>query len=231
MAMRWRWPPESVAPGQVVGVVGASGSGKSTLAKLIQRLYLPETGRVMIDGVDLAMVEPAWLRRQLGVVLQENVLFNRTVRENIALADPATPIDRIVAAAELAGAHDFILEMPEGYDTIIGERGSSLSGGQRQRIAIARALLMDPRILIFDEATSALDYESESIIQANMREIVQGRTVIVIAHRLSTVRHSDRIITIDRGRIIEDGTHDELVRTGGRYAALHRLQSGLHEIA
>jgi len=220
-----------VAPGQVVGVVGASGSGKSTLAKLIQRLYLPETGRVMIDGVDLAMVEPAWLRRQLGVVLQENVLFNRTVRENIALADPATPIDRIVAAAELAGAHDFILEMPEGYDTIIGERGSSLSGGQRQRIAIARALLMDPRILIFDEATSALDYESERVIQANMQQIAKGRTVIIIAHRLSTVRHSDRIITIDRGRIVEDGTHDELVRTGGRYAALHRLQSGLHEIA
>jgi len=220
-----------VAPGQVVGVVGASGSGKSTLAKLIQRLYLPETGRVMIDGVDLAMVEPAWLRRQLGVVLQENVLFNRTVRENIALADPATPIDRIVAAAELAGAHDFILEMPEGYDTIIGERGSSLSGGQRKRIAIARALLMDPRILIFDEATSALDYESERVIQANMQQIAKGRTVIIIAHRLSTVRHSDRIITIDRGRIVEDGTHDELVRTGGRYAALHRLQSGLHEIA
>ncbi len=220
-----------VAPGQVVGVVGASGSGKSTLAKLIQRLYLPETGRVMIDGVDLAMVEPAWLRRQLGVVLQENVLFNRTVRENIALADPATPIDRIVAAAELAGAHDFILEMPEGYDTVIGERGSSLSGGQRQRIAIARALLMDPRILIFDEATSALDYESERVIQANMQQIAKGRTVIIIAHRLSTVRHSDRIITIDRGRIVEDGTHDELVRTGGRYAALHRLQSGLHEIA
>jgi subfamily B ATP-binding cassette protein HlyB/CyaB len=220
-----------IAPGQVVGVVGASGSGKSTLAKLIQRLYLPETGRVMIDGVDLAMVEPAWLRRQMGVVLQENVLFNRTVRENIALADPATPIDRIVAAAELAGAHDFILEMPEGYDTVIGERGSSLSGGQRQRIAIARALLMDPRILIFDEATSALDYESERVIQGNMQQIAKGRTVVIIAHRLSTVRHSDRIITIDRGRIVEDGTHDELVRTGGRYAALHRLQSGLHEIA
>ena len=131
----------------------------------------------------------------------------------------------------VAGAHDFILELPEAYDAVIGERGSSLSGGQRQRIAIARALIMDPRILIFDEATSALDYESERVIQQNMREIAKGRTVIIIAHRLSTVRLSDRIITIDRGRLVEDGTHDELVRTGGRYASLHRLQAGLHEIA
>jgi ATP-binding cassette, subfamily B, bacterial HlyB/CyaB len=219
-----------VTPGQVVGVVGASGSGKSTLAKLMQRLYVPESGRVLVDGVDLAMVDPAWLRRQIGVVLQENVLFNRTVRENIALADPAVPMERVIAAAELAGAHEFILEMPEAYDTVIGERGSSLSGGQRQRIAIARALVMDPRILIFDEATSALDYESERVIQQNMRQIASGRTVIIIAHRLSTVRLSDRIITIERGRLVEDGTHDELVRTGGRYASLHRLQAGIHEI-
>src|SRR5207253_7803489 len=180
--------------GQVVGVVGPSGSGKSTLAKLIQRLYVPESGRVFIDGIDLAMVDIAWLRRQIGVVLQENVLFNRSVRENIALADPTMPMDRVIAAAQLAGAHDFILEMPEGYDTVIGERGSSLSGGQRQRIAIARALTMDPRILIFDEATSALDYESERIIQQNMQQIAKGRTVIIIAHRLSTVRGSDRIL-------------------------------------
>jgi subfamily B ATP-binding cassette protein HlyB/CyaB len=220
----------SVTPGQVVGVVGSSGSGKSTLAKLMQRLYVPESGRVLVDGVDLAMVDPPWLRRQIGVVLQENVLFNRSVRENIALADPAMPMERVIAAAQLAGAHEFILEMPEAYDTIIGERGSSLSGGQRQRIAIARALVMDPRILIFDEATSALDYESERVIQQNMRQIAKGRTVIIIAHRLSTVRFSDRIITIDRGRLVEDGTHDELVRTGGRYASLHRLQAGIHEI-
>jgi ATP-binding cassette, subfamily B, bacterial HlyB/CyaB len=220
----------SVPAGQVVGVVGPSGSGKSTLTKLLQRLYVPESGRVLVDGMDLAMVDPAWLRRQIGVVLQENVLFNRTVRENIALVDPTMAMERIVAAASLAGAHDFILEMPEGYDTIIGERGSSLSGGQRQRIAIARALVMNPRILIFDEATSALDYESERVIQANMRQIADGRTVFIIAHRLSTVRHAHRIITIDRGRMVEDGSHDELVRTGGRYAALHRLQSGLHEI-
>ena len=212
--------------GQVVGIVGPSGSGKSTLAKLIQRLYVPESGRVLVDGVDLAMVDPAWLRRQIGVVLQENVLFNRSVRDNIALADPAMPMERVIAAAKLAGAHDFILELPEGYDTIVGERGSSLSGGQRQRIAIARALVTDPRILIFDEATSALDYESERVIQQNMKEIAKGRTVFIIAHRLSTVRRADRIITIDRGRLVEDGTHDELISTGGRYATLHRSAGG-----
>jgi subfamily B ATP-binding cassette protein HlyB/CyaB len=219
----------NVQPGQVVGVVGSSGSGKSTIAKLIQRLYVPESGRVLIDGVDLAMVDLAWLRRQTGVVLQENVLFNSSIRENIALADPAVPMDRIIAAAELAGAHDFILELPEGYDTVVGERGSSLSGGQRQRIAIARALIMDPRILILDEATSALDYESERAIQQNMKRIAAGRTVFVVAHRLSTVRQADRIITIERGRIVEDGRHDDLIRSNGRYAKLHFLQAGIHD--
>ena len=209
-----------VPAGQLVGIVGPSGSGKSTLAKLAQRLFVPESGRVLVDGVDLAQVDPSWLRRQIGVVLQENVLFNCSIRENIALADPAVPIERVIAAAKLAGAHDFILELPEGYDTIVGERGSSLSGGQRQRIAIARALMSDPRILIFDEATSALDYESERIIQQNMGQIARGRTVFIIAHRLSAVRHADRIITIERGRIIEDGTHDELIKKGGRYATL-----------
>ncbi len=220
----------SVPAGQVVGIVGASGSGKSTFAKLIQRLYVPESGRVLVDGVDLAMVDTAWLRRQVGIVLQDNILFNSSVRENIALADPAMPMERIVAAATLAGAHDFILELPDNYDAIIGERGSSLSGGQRQRIAIARALATDPRILIFDEATSALDYESERVIQQNMDRIAKGRTVFIIAHRLSTVRAADRIITIERGRVVEDGTHDELIRTGGRYATLFRLQGGLHGV-
>ncbi|GLS17857.1 peptidase C39 [Labrys miyagiensis] len=218
-----------VPAGQVIGVVGPSGSGKSTLAKLLERLYVPETGRVLIDGVDLAMTDAAWLRRQVGVVLQEDVLFNRTVAENIALADPAMPMQRIVDAAALAGAHDFILELPEGYDTVVGERGCSLSGGQRQRVAIARALVTDPRILIFDEATSALDYESERIIQDNMRRICEGRTVFVIAHRLSTVRRANRIVTIDHGRIVEDGTHDELIRSNGRYANLHLLQAGVND--
>jgi subfamily B ATP-binding cassette protein HlyB/CyaB len=220
----------SVPPGQVVGIVGPSGSGKSTLAKLIQRLYVPESGRVLVDGIDLSVVDPSWLRRQIGVVLQENVLFNCSVRDNIALADRSMPIERIIAAAQMAGAHEFVLELPNGYDTILGERGSSLSGGQRQRIAIARALVMGPRILIFDEATSSLDYESERIIQQNMPLIARGRTVFIIAHRLSTVRGSDRIITIDRGRLVEDGTHDELINSGGRYASLHRLQAGIHEV-
>ncbi len=218
------------AAGQVIGIVGPSGSGKSTLTKLIQRLYVPESGRVLVDGADLAMVDTAWLRRQVGVVLQENVLFNCSVRDNIALADPAMPIERVIAAARLAGAHDFILELTEGYDTIVGERGSSLSGGQRQRIAIARALITNPRIVIFDEATSALDYESERIIQENMKEIAKARTVFIIAHRLSTVRWTDRIITLDHGRLVEDGTHDELINTGGRYATLYRLQAGIHEV-
>jgi subfamily B ATP-binding cassette protein HlyB/CyaB len=218
-----------VPAGQMVGIVGPSGSGKSTFAKLVQRLYVPESGRVLVDGMDLAMADPAWLRRQIGVVLQENVLFNRSVRENIALADPAMPMERVIAAAMLAGAHEFILELSDGYDTIVGERGSTLSGGQRQRIAIARALIADPRILIFDEATSALDYESERIIQHNMKDIAKGRTVLIIAHRLSTVRATDRIVTLERGRLVEDGTHDALIKTGGRYASLHRLQAGIHE--
>jgi subfamily B ATP-binding cassette protein HlyB/CyaB len=171
------------------------------------------------------MVDPAWLRRQVGVVLQENTLFNRTVRENIALSDPSLPMERIMEAAQQAGAHGFILELAEGYDTQVGERGSTLSGGQRQRIAIARALITNPRILIFDEATSALDYESENIIQQNMRTICKGRTVFVIAHRLSTVRDCDRIITIEAGEIVEDGSHTELLQTGGRYSKLWNMQA------
>jgi subfamily B ATP-binding cassette protein HlyB/CyaB len=219
-----------VEPGQVVGIVGSSGSGKSTLTKLVQRLYVPERGRVLIDGIDLTMVDPAWLRRQIGVVLQENVLFNTTIRENIALADPMMPMERVFNAAMLAGAHDFILSLPEGYDTIVGERGSSLSGGQRQRIAVARALVADPRILIFDEATSALDYESERAIQQNMKQIAADRTVFIIAHRLSTVRTADRIITLEAGRVVEDGNHDDLLHSNGRYAKLHLLQAGIHGV-
>jgi len=216
----------TIPAGQVIGIVGASGSGKSTLAKLIQRLYVPESGRVLVDGADLALNDPAWLRSQIGVVLQDNVLFNRTMRENIALGEPGAAMERVIEAARQAGAHDFIQELPEAYSTVIGERGASLSGGQRQRVAIARALMGAPKILIFDEATSALDYESEAAIQANMRTICAGRTVILIAHRLSTLRGADRIVTLDRGQLVEDGTHEILLRAGGRYADLWRRQSG-----
>ena len=215
-----------VPPGQVIGVVGASGSGKSTLAKLVQRLYLPETGKVLVDEIDVVQAPPAWLRRQIGVVLQENLLFNRSIHDNIAFATPAMPRREVVQIAQLAGADEFIQELPYGYDTQIEERGANLSGGQRQRIAIARALARNPRILIFDEATSALDYESERIIRENMRPISRGRTVIVIAHRLAAVRDCDRIIGMDRGRIVEDGSHEELVRrAGGLYARLWTLQN------
>jgi subfamily B ATP-binding cassette protein HlyB/CyaB len=209
-----------IAAGEVVGIVGRSGSGKSTLTKLLQRLYVSEEGRVLVDGIDVSLMDPSWLRRRIGVVLQENVLFNRSIRDNIALADPSIGFDRVMAAAELAGAHGFVMELPNGYDTVLEERGSNLSGGQRQRIAIARALVGDPRILIFDEATSALDYESERAIQANMRSICRGRTVLIVAHRLSTVRNADRILVLDRGRLVESGPHDELVARGGVYADL-----------
>ena len=215
-----------IPAGEVLGVVGRSGSGKSTLARLVQRMHIPTQGRVLVDGVDLALVDTAWLRRHVGVVLQENVLFNRSVRENIALSDPGMPMKRVVEAAQLAGAHEFILELPEGYDTRIEEQGANLSGGQRQRLAIARALVTNPRILVFDEATSALDYESERIIQHNMRRISQGRTVIIIAHRLSAVRQADRIIVMEQGRIAEQGTHDQLLQREGHYARLHSLQLG-----
>ncbi len=217
----------TVEPGEVIGIVGRSGSGKSTLAKLAQRLYLPERGRVLVDGVDLAMADSSSLRRQIGVVLQENMLFNRSIRDNIALSDPGLPIEAVMAAAKLAGAHEFILELTEGYDTLVGEHGSTLSGGQRQRIAIARALIGNPRILIFDEATSALDYESERIIQNNMKAICRGRTVMIIAHRLSAVRNADRIVVLDRGQIVEQGSHAELLRReAGHYSRLHRMQQG-----
>ncbi|BBU64170.1 peptidase C39 (plasmid) [Methylosinus sp. C49] len=217
----------SIRPGEVVGVVGRSGSGKSTLTKLIQRFYLPEEGQVLVDGVDLSQVSPAWLRAQIGVVLQENLLFNRSIHDNIALSNPAMSRAQVMAVARLAGADEFVGKLPRGYDTVIEERGANLSGGQRQRIAIARALAMNPPILIFDEATSALDYESERVIQKNMFEIVKGRTVIIIAHRLQAVRPCDKIIGMHEGRIIEVGTHDELLAKKGVYAHLWALQNDL----
>jgi len=238
--VRFRYRPDApealrgvnlaVEPGEMLGIVGPSGSGKSTLTKLVQRLYVPEQGRVLVDGTDLALVDPAWLRRQVGVVLQENILFNRTVRENIALANPTMPMGEVIAAAELAGAHEFILTLSHGYDTIIEERGSNLSGGQRQRLAIARALATDPRILILDEATSALDAESEEIIQHNLARIAKGRTVLIIAHRLSAVRPCNRIITVEAGEITEIGSHSQLLQAGGRYAQLHAKQTGIQPV-
>ena len=213
-----------IRAGEMIGIVGKSGSGKSTLAKLVQRLYVPEQGRVLVDGTDISLIDAAQLRRQVGVVLQDNVLFNRSVRENIAIADPAAPLQAVIHAAQLAGAHDFISELPQGYDTVVGEQGTGLSGGQRQRVAIARALFTNPRILIFDEATSALDYESEAVLQRNMGAICRGRTVIVIAHRLSAVRQAHRIVAMDRGRIVEAGTHQALLAQQGIYARLWALQ-------
>lgn len=213
-----------VAPGEVIGIVGRSGSGKSTATKLIQRLYVPESGRILVDGHDLATADTASLRHQIGVVPQEGTLFNRSIRDNIALTNPAASLEAVVEAARLAGAHEFICDLPEGYDTLIGEHGTGLSGGQRQRVAIARSLMHDPRILIFDEATSALDYESERAIQDGMVRICRGRTVLIVAHRLSAVRHADRIIVLDRGEVVECGSHRELVAREGIYAQLHRLQ-------
>lgn len=209
----------------VVGIVGRSGSGKSTLSKLIQRLYLPEKGKILIDGIDISMVDPVWLRRQIGVVLQENFLFNATIRENIALHNPAANMEQIMHVARIAGAHEFITELTNGYDTVVGERGVGLSGGQRQRIAIARALLCNPKILIFDEATSALDYESERIIQQNLREICKGRTVLIIAHRLSTLRDADAIMVIDKGCVAEYGSRQKLIEQQGLFWHLLRQQS------
>jgi len=218
-----------IPEGSTLGIVGTSGSGKSTLTKLLQRMYIPASGRVLIDGVDIAQIDPAWLRRQIGVVLQENLLFNRSIRENIALTNPAMPLEQVMAAAALAGAHEFIVRLPQGYDTPVEERGTNLSGGQRQRLAIARALVTSPRILILDEATSALDAESEEIIQTNLKAMAQGRTVLIIAHRLSAIRQCDTIITLEGGRIVERGTHRELLAANGRYADLHRRQSGVTE--
>ena len=217
----------NIKAGQSIGLVGRSGSGKSTITKLIQKLYLPFEGTVYIDEVDIRQMNPIWLRNNIGVVLQENYLFSGTIRDNISMPRPDAPIEMIIQAAQISGAHSFISDMPEGYDTIVGERGSTLSGGQRQRIAIARALITNPKIIIFDEATSALDYESERIIMENLDKIKRGRTMFIIAHRLSTVRNCDLIVALDKGNIIEAGTHEELISKKGYYYNLYTQQGAL----
>jgi subfamily B ATP-binding cassette protein HlyB/CyaB len=213
-----------IPAGAVIGIVGRSGSGKSTLAKLIQRLYIPESGKIQIDGVDISLADTAWLRRQIGVVLQENFLFNLTIKENICMNKPNAAIEEVVKVCQMAGAHEFIAEMPAAYDTPLGENGTGLSGGQKQRIAIARALIDDPKILMFDEATSALDYESERIINNNLKEIARGRTVLIIAHRLSTIKNADAVIVMDKGQLAEYGPIDKLLEHKGLYYHLHNQQ-------
>lgn len=214
-----------IPAGLRIGIVGRSGSGKSTLTKLIQRLYYPSEGTIYIDGIDIRNIDPMWLRTNIGIVLQENYLFSGTIKENIVLPRPNMPMEAVIQVAKISGAHEFISKLPKGYDTQVGERGSSLSGGQKQRIAIARALITDPKILIFDEATSALDYESEKIIRDNLAMITRGRTTLIIAHRLSTIINCDLIVCFDNGRIVEIGTHDQLLQHDGYYKKLYLAQS------
>jgi subfamily B ATP-binding cassette protein MsbA len=213
-----------IRPGEVVALVGSSGAGKSTLADLVPRFHDPTRGRVTLDGVDLRDLRLAELRGLLGIVTQETILFHDTVRANVAYGTEDAPQERIEAAARAANAHAFIEGMPQGYDTVLGEKGTRLSGGQRQRIAIARALFRNPPLLILDEATSALDTESERLVQQAIDEVMEGRTVLVIAHRLSTIRRADAIVVMDAGRIVERGTHEELLARGGTYRRLHDLQ-------
>lgn len=217
-----------IKPGMSVGIVGRSGSGKSTITKLIQRLYITNEGAIYIDDIDIRQMNPSWLRYNIGVVLQENYLFSGSIRENIAYPMPNAPIEHIINMAHISGAHEFITQLPEGYETFVGERGSTLSGGQKQRIAIARALITNPKIFILDEATSALDYESEKIILDNLNKITQGRTTFIIAHRLSTVRNCDVILVMDKGKIIETGTHSELLKQKGYYYFLNNQQESIN---
>ncbi len=214
----------TISPGQIVGVVGPTGSGKSTVVSLIPRFYDPTAGRVLIDGVDIATMKLAALRNQIGFVLQETVLFRGTIKENIAYGHPGATDEQIVAAAKLANADEFVSRMPHGYDTVVGERGDTLSGGQRQRIGIARAVIRNSPIMILDEPTAALDTESEKLVIEGLERLMKGRTVVMIAHRLSTLRDADKIIVLKGGVVAEEGTSDELIAKGGVYAELHRIQ-------
>ncbi|MGZ4868598.1 MAG: ABC transporter ATP-binding protein, partial [Candidatus Angelobacter sp.] len=210
--------------GEVVAIVGSSGAGKTTLVNLIPRFFDVTSGAVKLDGHDIRDLTLASLRAQIGVVTQETILFNDTVRNNIAYGQPHVTEEAVIEAAKAALAHDFILRLPEGYDTMIGERGLRLSGGERQRIAIARALLKNAPILILDEATSSLDTESEALVQGALQNLISGRTVFVIAHRLTTVRHADRIVVLEGGRIADSGTHEDLLTRLGTYRKLYELQ-------
>jgi ATP-binding cassette, subfamily B, bacterial len=214
-------------PGEAIALVGASGSGKTTLANLLPRFYEPQTGQVLIDGVDISQVTLKSLRRQIGIVPQESILFSGTIAQNIAFGQSQFDIPAVEAAAKVANAHEFISRFPQGYESWVGERGVNLSGGQKQRIAIARAVLLNPRILILDEATSALDSESEALVQEALERLMQNRTVLIIAHRLATVRRADRILVIERGRVVESGTHGELLDKGDRYARFYAQQLSL----
>ena len=213
-----------VMAGQRIGIVGPSGSGKSTVTKLVEQLYLPGEGQILIDGQPGQRIDRRWLRSNIGVVQQENILFKGSIRENISFSRPGASIDDVIRAATVAGAHDFIVELPNGYDTQVGEQGANLSGGQKQRIAIARALLNNPKIIIFDEATSALDYKTERIVMNNLDSIAKGRTMLIIAHRLSTVVKCDKILVMERGRLVEEGSHQQLMEKKGLYYSLYRQQ-------
>jgi ATP-binding cassette subfamily B protein len=219
-----------IEPGQIVGLAGPSGGGKTTLINLMCRFYDPLDGRILIDGVDLRDWDLHDLRRRIGVVLQEPYLFHGTIAENIAYGRPDATFDDIIAAARAANAHDFIVGFPEGYDTLLGERGQTVSGGERQRLSIARAILNNPRVLILDEATSSVDSKTEMKIQEAIDRLVAGRTTIAIAHRLSTLRRADRLIILDKGKLVEQGSHAELMAAGGLYAGLHKTQAELQAL-
>lgn len=233
--VRFRYRPDTaevlqnlnleIAGGEFIGITGPSGCGKSTLTKLMQRLYTPQHGQILVDGQDLAITDPTTLRRQMSVVLLESVLFSGSIRDNICQCRPNADEAHVIHIARLAGAHDFIIALPQGYQTQVGEKGGLLSGGQCQRIALARALMADPKILILDEATSALDYESEAAIMRQLPEITRNRTVICIAHRLNTLRQCHRILLLKDGQIAEQGSHEVLVASGGNYARLWQQQT------
>jgi ATP-binding cassette subfamily B protein len=216
----------TIDPGETVAFVGSTGSGKTTIVKLILRFYDPLKGTIAIDGTNINELNLQDLRAGIGLVSQDTFLIDGTVRENIAYGRPAIPLEEIIAAAKIAEVHDFIAALPNGYDTLVGERGQKLSGGQRQRISIARAVLKDPPILILDEATSSVDNETEAAIQKSLEKIIIGRTTIIIAHRLSTIRNADRIFVIEDGQIIEQGTHAELVENDRLYSSLWKVQTG-----